>query len=95
MNKNIETQMAAPPPEQVLGQMIGGFFLTQAIHVAARLRVPDLVENQARSATDLAGELGQSEIGDLRTTSPVDHYVRGLEIPVEDALGVSRGQARA
>ncbi len=41
-------------PEQILGQMIGGFMISQMIHVAAKLGIADIVADGAKSVTEIA-----------------------------------------
>jgi hypothetical protein len=49
------TNGAAPPPAgAALFQLITGAFATSVIHVIAKLRIPDLLENGARSSEELA-----------------------------------------
>lgn len=45
-------------PRDELNRMIAGFWVTQAIHVAVRLRVPDLLSAGPRTAEELAAETG-------------------------------------
>ncbi len=45
-------------PRDELNRMIAGFWMTQAIHVAVRLRVPDLLSAGPRTAEELAAETG-------------------------------------
>jgi hypothetical protein len=47
-----------PPPEAVLIQMVFGFGISQALHVAAELGVADLLKGELRSAADLAAAAG-------------------------------------
>ena len=44
------------PPREVLNRLISGFWTTQAIYVAVRLRIPDLLADGARTAESLATE---------------------------------------
>jgi SAM-dependent methyltransferase len=44
----------APPPSEVLTQMMGGYWISQAIYVAAELGVADLLADGPRTATELA-----------------------------------------
>lgn len=57
-----QTQAAAPAPEMpaeaVLGQIVMGAFTSQAVYVAAKLGIADLVKDNPRSADDLAAETG-------------------------------------
>jgi hypothetical protein len=41
-----------------LARMIGGFHITQLVHVAARLRLADMLSDAPLSAVELAGQLG-------------------------------------
>ena len=43
-------------PRDELNRMIAGFWTTQAIHVAVRLRLPDLLASGPQTAEDLAAE---------------------------------------
>ncbi|MFM9965887.1 MAG: methyltransferase [Planctomycetaceae bacterium] len=45
-------------PRDELYRLIAGFWTTQAIHVAVRLRIPDLLASRARTADELAAETG-------------------------------------
>jgi hypothetical protein len=45
-------------PKDELNRMIAGFWMTQAIHVAVRLQLPDLLSAEARTAEELATETG-------------------------------------
>ncbi len=49
---------SAISPRDELSRMIGGFWTTQAIHVAVRLRLPDLLAAGSRTADSLAVETG-------------------------------------
>lgn len=51
----------APPPEAVLTQMAFGALLTQALYVAARLGVADLLAAGPRKVAELAAETGTHE----------------------------------
>lgn len=44
------------PPRKTLLKMITGYWLSQSIHVAAKLGIADLVEKAPKSATELAKE---------------------------------------
>jgi orsellinic acid C2-O-methyltransferase len=52
------TDATDQPPSPLLLQMIFGFFPTQVLYVAARLRVPDLVAAGAMSSEELAEATG-------------------------------------
>lgn len=45
-------------PRDELNRMIAGFWLTQAIYVVVRLRIPDLLTTGSRTADELAAETG-------------------------------------
>lgn len=45
-------------PREDLNRLIAGFWTTQAIYVAVRLRIPDLLANGSRTADELAAEAG-------------------------------------
>jgi SAM-dependent methyltransferase len=47
-----------PLPEQIVQQLIMGFRTTQLLHVAAKLRIADLLKDAPRDATDLARAAG-------------------------------------
>ncbi len=57
-------------------------------HVAGRPRAHVVVAQRL-------GEAGQAEVGDAHVALAVEHHVRGLEVPVQHALLVRRGEARA
>ncbi|MEA2172569.1 MAG: hypothetical protein QOD00_161 [Blastocatellia bacterium] len=56
-----KNQTEAAPPQAALMGMIMGFMLSQAIYVAAKLGVADLLGEQPRSVHDLAGETKTDE----------------------------------
>ena len=45
-------------PREELNRMVAGFWTTQAIYVAVRLRIPDLLAAGSRTADELAAETG-------------------------------------
>src|SRR6185436_12505158 len=49
-----EKEMEAPSPQETMNQLITGYWNTQAIYVAAKLGIADLLTNGPRSADDLA-----------------------------------------
>ena len=49
------------PPAAALFQMLSGFWLTQAIHVAATLGVADHLADEPRKVEDLAPQVGADE----------------------------------
>jgi hypothetical protein len=53
----MEVEAAPPPPVQML-QMLGGFQISQALYVAAKLGVADRLVDGARSVADLADAVG-------------------------------------
>ncbi|HEX8688202.1 MAG TPA: methyltransferase, partial [Pyrinomonadaceae bacterium] len=55
------TAQAGPPPEAVLTQMAFGALVTQALYVAAKLGVADLLAAGARTVAELAAETGAHE----------------------------------
>ncbi|HEY0174020.1 MAG TPA: methyltransferase [Pyrinomonadaceae bacterium] len=61
--RTAEPQAAAdgPPPEAVLTQMAFGTLLTQALHVAAKLGVADLLAGGPRPVSELAGATATHE----------------------------------
>jgi hypothetical protein len=46
--------MEAPSPQQQVSQMLTGYWITQALYVAAKLGLADLVRDHPRTADDLA-----------------------------------------
>ncbi len=50
-----------PPPSDVMLQMIFGFMTTQAIHVAAKLGIADLLRDKPRNVAELAEGKGVDE----------------------------------
>ncbi len=46
-----------PPPVAML-QLIGGFWVSRALYIAAKLGIADLVQDQSRTATELAAATG-------------------------------------
>jgi hypothetical protein len=56
-----KAEAQAPPPEAVLTQMAFGALLTQALYVAARLGVADLLASGPRPVAELAAETGAHE----------------------------------
>ncbi|HWW77501.1 MAG TPA: methyltransferase, partial [Pyrinomonadaceae bacterium] len=52
---------AAPPPEAILTQMFFGAMLTQALYVAAKLRIADKLAGGPRAVPELAAETGTHE----------------------------------
>jgi ubiquinone/menaquinone biosynthesis C-methylase UbiE len=56
-----KSQTETPPPQDVLMQMIMGFMLSQAIYVAAKLGIADLLKEKPGSAAALAKETGTDE----------------------------------
>lgn len=44
-----------PPPLQML-QVISGFWIARCVYVAAKLGIPDLLKEGAKTAEDLAGD---------------------------------------
>jgi hypothetical protein len=56
MNTSISTANApqAMPPEAMMMQMALGCFVSQAVYVAAKLRIADLLEEKPRAVADLA-----------------------------------------
>ena len=53
-----EDASTSPPPEAVLSQMLAAPLVTQALRVAAELRIADLLAQGARSVDELAAETG-------------------------------------
>jgi hypothetical protein len=56
-----KAEAQAPPPEAVLTQMAFGALLTQALYVAARLGIADLLAAGPRPVAELAAETGTHE----------------------------------
>ncbi len=46
--------METPSPQQQISQMLTGYWVSQALYVAAKLGLPDLLEDGPRTAADLA-----------------------------------------
>jgi O-methyltransferase domain/Dimerisation domain len=65
----MEVEAAPPPPVQML-QMLGGFQISQALYVAAKLGVADRLVDGPRSVADLADAVGAdpSSLGRLLCT---------------------------
>jgi hypothetical protein len=59
--ENPDAGPQGPPPEAVLTQMAFGALLTQALYVAARLGVADLLAAGPRAVAELAAETGTHE----------------------------------
>lgn len=50
--------MSAPSPQDLMNRMITGYWTTQAIYVAAKLGVADLIQGGPRTAEELAAPTG-------------------------------------
>lgn len=50
--------MHSPTPPQQVGRLISGYWQSQAIYVAAKLKLADLLAGGARTAEDLASQTG-------------------------------------
>jgi ubiquinone/menaquinone biosynthesis C-methylase UbiE len=50
----MQPESAPPPPQIVMLQMITGFWVSRTIYIAAKLGLADLVEDQPRTADELA-----------------------------------------
>ncbi len=50
--------MAKPTPQQTLMHMLTGFRTSQAIYVAAKLGLADLVKDELKTCAELAGATG-------------------------------------
>lgn len=50
--------MPDTPPSQVILQMLTGYWVSQALYVAAKLRIADLVKDGPKAVTDLAHACG-------------------------------------
>src|SRR5438046_2327290 len=72
--------MSEPPPQERLAGLISGFWHTQAIHVAARLGLADLLRDGPRSADELAGATAT----DARSLYRLLRALASLGIFVED-----------
>jgi ubiquinone/menaquinone biosynthesis C-methylase UbiE len=46
------------PPDRQITQMLSGYWIAQALHVAAKLRLADHVQSEPRTANELAQECG-------------------------------------
>ena len=62
---------------------------------AARAPCRPACRRARRRRSMLAGEAGQAEVGQAHPAAAVDHHVGRLEVAVQDALLVGRGQAGA
>ena len=49
-----ENSMETPSPQELMNRMITGYWTTQALYVAAKLGIADLLTQGPRSADDLA-----------------------------------------
>lgn len=74
--------MAAPPPDAY--RLFLGHFNTQAIYVAAKLRIPDALSDGPRSADELAAEVG----ADATYLRRVLRYLTTVGVFVEEREGV-------
>ena len=54
MNKHDRTVSDDIPPPVAMLQMIAGFWVSRALYIAAKLGIADFVQDQARTATELA-----------------------------------------
>ena len=54
MNKHDRTVSDDIPPPVAMLQMIAGFWVSRALYIAAKLGIADLVQDQARTSTELA-----------------------------------------
>jgi ubiquinone/menaquinone biosynthesis C-methylase UbiE len=58
MNEHNRTASADTPPPVAMLQMIAGFWVSRALYLAAKLGIADLVQEQSRTATELAAVTG-------------------------------------
>ena len=80
LSKN-ETPMI--PPQFAMLQMISAFWVSQAVHIAARLGIADLVKEQPQTAADLAEATGTH----APSLSRVLRALVSVSIFVEDEQG--------
>ena len=59
-NAAAEATMTVPPEAQLM-QILGGCFQSQAVYVAAKLGIADLLKDQPLSAAELARKTGSHE----------------------------------
>lgn len=57
-NRRTDMPEATDSPENVLSQMLWGYRASQALFVAVRLGIPDLLKDEARTSEDLAARAG-------------------------------------
>ncbi len=58
MNEHNQTVSADIPPPVAMLQMIAGFWVSRALYLAAKLGIADLIQDQSRTATELAAVTG-------------------------------------
>jgi hypothetical protein len=88
------TTSTTPSPQAVLGQMINGYWVTGAIHAAARLGVADKIAGSARPVDELAREVNadaESLFRLLRALAGVGIFAEGparafAHTPLSEAL---------
>lgn len=56
--QKISTEVMEAPPEMALLQLVTGYWVSQAIYVAARLGIADLLKDGAKSSEELAAATG-------------------------------------
>jgi hypothetical protein len=54
MSENLSTRTASPPPHAALLQMMTGYWVSQAVYVAAKLGLADRLADGALSCDELA-----------------------------------------
>ncbi len=75
--------MADPSPADILGQMIWGFTVTQALHAAANLRIADVLRDGPRVASEIADAVGAHELSLRRLC----RTLTSIDILTEDEYG--------
>jgi hypothetical protein len=59
-------EQAPPPPDQVMMQMIAGFWVSRTVYAAATLGLADLVKEGPKSADELASATGTDGLSDAK-----------------------------
>lgn len=78
-----EDPMAAPPPGALVDQMLSGFMASQALHVAAKLAICDVLQHGAKTSDEISEAVGAHEPSLRRLL----RFLRALGILVEDEQG--------
>jgi len=77
-----EVKASAPLVSQV-GQMIRGFMLSQALHVAAKLKVFDVLHDGPKTSHEIAAATGAQE----RALYRLLRFLTGVDVLCEDERG--------